>query len=153
MSCAALETGPGVSPRPGRAARPMRSTTSRALSARARTSAAGRPGVAAARRVRATGDGHLRLTHRGRVVLAVLAATVALGGVLGAQQSAQAGGPGEPVAVVRHVVSPGESLWSLAVTVAAPGEDVRDVVDRIRDLNAMTGDGLVVGQELLLPAE
>jgi LysM repeat protein len=48
------------------------------------------------------------------------------------------------------VVEPGDTLWSIAVSVA-DGEDVRVVIDRIQELNGLEGSGLVPGQVLQLP--
>ncbi|MCB7137758.1 LysM peptidoglycan-binding domain-containing protein [Cellulosimicrobium marinum] len=65
--------------------------------------------------------------------------------------AAVAGQPGEPVEVRVHVVAAGETLWEHASAVAAPGEDVRDVVARLAELNELSSTGLVAGQRLLLP--
>jgi hypothetical protein len=48
------------------------------------------------------------------------------------------------------VVEPGDTLWSIAASVA-DGEDVRAVVDSIQELNGLEGSGLVPGQVLQLP--
>jgi nucleoid-associated protein YgaU len=47
------------------------------------------------------------------------------------------------------VVAPGDTLWDVAVGLQAEG-DVRDVVDRLAELN---GDRLVPGQVLEIPAD
>ena len=52
------------------------------------------------------------------------------------------------LAVVR--VEPGESLQQLATRVA-PGAPVRDVVERIRDLNALDSSAVSAGQTLIAP--
>lgn len=92
----------------------------------------------------------LRLTRRGRAVLVLLAAVVLL---LAARVGvAVASGPGEPVEVRVHVVAAGETLWELAQGVAAPGEDLRDVVSGLVELNGLSSSGLQAGQKILLPA-
>jgi nucleoid-associated protein YgaU len=48
------------------------------------------------------------------------------------------------------VIQPGDTLWSIAGSVAGD-EDVRTVVDRIQALNSLHGTDLVPGQVLLLP--
>jgi nucleoid-associated protein YgaU len=48
------------------------------------------------------------------------------------------------------VVEPGDTLWSIAASVA-DGEDVRAVVDRIQELNRLEGSALTPGQVLQLP--
>ncbi len=115
--------------------------------------AAVRPRVAVARpRAAAVRHGEpvvLRLTGRGRVVVAVIAMAVALLGSL-VSQRAMAGQPPEAVPVTTRTVAPGETLWDIARSYTAPGQDVRDVVDAVTDLNGLTG-GLRAGQELLIP--
>jgi len=97
------------------------------------------------------GEGRLRLTRRGRVVLVLLAALVLL---LGARVGAAvAGGPGDPVEVRVHVVGAGETLWGLAEGVASPGDDLRDVVRDLLELNGLPSSGLQVGQRVLLPVD
>lgn len=107
---------------------------------------AGRTHVQAAR---ATG---LRLTRRGRAVVTVGALLLASGALLSAQ-TAQAEAPASAVAVTTHTVTAGDTLWSVASTVAAPGEDLRDVVAEMRRLNGMSDSSLRVGQMLLVPQE
>jgi hypothetical protein len=104
-------------------------------------------------RPRRTRSGGLRLTRRGRLVvltaflLAALAVLVfSLSG--SATGSAERGAP-VPVRVVQ--VESGDTLWSIATRVA-PGEDPRDVVDEIQDLNNIDGS-LLVGTQLAVPVE
>jgi hypothetical protein len=49
------------------------------------------------------------------------------------------------------VVQPGDSVWSIATSVAGTGDDVRAVVDDIQQLNGLRGSALVPGQVLDLP--
>jgi len=96
----------------------------------------------------------LRLTVRGRRVLTtliLLAATgvsVALGSLVGA-----AANPSSSSATTTVTVAPGQTLWSLASATAAPGEDPRDVLEQIADLNGLASPDLAVGQELLVPVD
>lgn len=92
----------------------------------------------------------LRLTRRGRAVVTVVALLLA-GGALFSAQNAQAEAPPAPVAVTTHTVSPGDTLWSVARTAAAPGEDLRDVVAELIEINELSGASLAVGQQLLVP--
>ena len=94
----------------------------------------------------------LRLTVRGRRVVALLALVLALGTILLGSQGATAGGSPRATEVVAYTVAPGETLWSIAASVAAPTEDVRDVIAELEDLNGLTGAGLQAGQQLLVPA-
>jgi hypothetical protein len=48
------------------------------------------------------------------------------------------------------VVGERDTLWGIASEVAAPGE-VRDMVHRIRQLNALPSSAITEGQELAVP--
>ena len=93
----------------------------------------------------------VRLTRRGRLVLTVLFLVVVsvVLTVFGAT-SAATGEAGTPVPTRSVVVEPGDTLWGIAAEVAAPGE-VREMTHRIQELNAMSGSGIAVGQELAVP--
>jgi Tfp pilus assembly protein FimV len=65
---------------------------------------------------------------------------------------AVADGPERATEVVTHAVQSGETLWQIAASVAAPGEDVRDVVLGLQELNGLADASLQAGQVLLLPA-
>ncbi len=102
----------------------------------------------------------LRITRRGRAVLAlVIAIPLATGGAvagLGAVGAA-AGTPGSSehggAASFRYVtVQPGESLWQLARSVA-PTADPRDVVADIQNLNDMGSGDIQPGQRIAIPAK
>ena len=95
--------------------------------------------------------GGLRLTRRGRAAAVLLAGGLAVGGVLSAQAAA-AGGPGGAVPVTAYVVQPGDTVWEIAEAVAAPGQDVRDVVASIQDLNGLEGGQIHAGQRVVVPA-
>ncbi|HEY0217469.1 MAG TPA: LysM peptidoglycan-binding domain-containing protein [Cellulomonas sp.] len=97
----------------------------------------------------AAGDGGLRLTVRGRLVLVVLGLLVVIAGVMGGR--AVADGPERGVEVRTHAVQSGETMWQIASSVAAPGEDVRDVVIQLQRLNGMDDSTLTAGEVLLLP--
>ncbi|GAA5151065.1 hypothetical protein GCM10025768_16960 [Microbacterium pseudoresistens] len=104
-----------------------------------------------------TSNTRLRLTARGRRLLAVvvalpLAAGLAFavlsgGSALASGDSAVGGSSFETV-----VVMPGDSLWSIAAEVA-PTADPRDVIDAMVRLNLLRAGALEVGQELAIPAE
>jgi nucleoid-associated protein YgaU len=101
----------------------------------------------------ATGDPPLRLTRRGRLVVVLVVLALAYAGLT--MVSAPAASTGE----VRHVraqtvvVTPGETLWDIARSVA-PESDPRDVVAEIVDLNSLTDPGAIrVGQPLDVPAQ
>ncbi|MHA7134946.1 LysM peptidoglycan-binding domain-containing protein [Oerskovia turbata] len=95
-------------------------------------------------------DAPLRLTTRGRVVLALLVGVVVAFGLLWGGR-AVASGPSEPIEVRVHVVEAGETLWQHAAALAEGGRDVRDVVDELVELNNLPSTALRAGQQLLLP--
>lgn len=98
----------------------------------------------------AVADAPLRLTNRGRAVLAGLA--IALAAVVGSVAGAAMGTPASAGGLEVVTVKSGDSLWSIAATAAAPGEDVRDLMSEIVELNGLQGTTLAAGQELTVPA-
>jgi LysM domain len=92
----------------------------------------------------------LRLTRRGRVVVMCVAGIVGLA-CLFAAQGASAGTSAGAIAVTSRTVAAGETLWDIASGMAEPGQDVRDVVDELVELNGMGDSSLRAGQELLIP--
>lgn len=105
--------------------------------------------------VGATPQPRLRLTARGRLVrsLAALvlaaAAAVAAGGWLGGAVAGASQYDG-PTATVS--VGAGQTLWEIAATSAAGGQDVREVVSQIQQLNSLPTGDLAAGQQLVVPA-
>jgi nucleoid-associated protein YgaU len=101
--------------------------------------------------VRRPGGRGLRLTRRARLLAAVL--TLALGVAIGSWLGpflAGGGGDLRLAGVQSVVVQPGDTLWSIAGTVAGTA-DVREVVGRIQELNDLQGTVLIPGQVLELP--
>ena len=99
----------------------------------------------------------MRLTVRGRRILAALAAlpavvALSLAVISGgsALASRDSGAPTGSFATL--TVASGDSLWSIAEQVA-PGADPRDVVDAIVRLNALDGVTVSAGQQLSIPEE
>ena len=83
--------------------------------------------------------------------MAALASVVAIGtGIVGGQ--AVAAGPTQALEVVSYTVQPGDTLWQIAADVAVPGEDVRDVIVELQELNALPRAELTAGQHLVVPA-
>src|SRR5579859_2037 len=141
--------------------------------ARRASGGAQRPGAAAVARPPAAGPAlsrawqtgtrrtrtRIRLTRRGRIVVAALVTAsmvlvAALAWLAGAAQADAAGG-GVPSSAVYHslravTVQPGQSLWSIA-SQYEPGADPRDVIQQIIDLNALGGTSIQPGQHLWLP--
>ncbi len=99
----------------------------------------------------------LRLTTRGRRVVALLASLPAVAALSiaivsggGAIASAEHGAPAGEFTTV--TVLPGDTLWSIAEEVA-PAADPRDVIDAIMRLNALGSAQLEAGETLAIPAE
>ena len=117
-----------------------------------RDSASRRPAPAVPALAAPPPPGRLRLTARGHLVVAVLALAAVTGGVAASGElsgrSAPAGLNLEGQSSV--VVRPGDTLWSIASSVAGE-DDVRLVVDRIQQVNALHGTTLVPGEVLRLP--
>ena len=92
-----------------------------------------------------------RLTRRGRlaVLFFSLLVVMAVGVVLasGAVGTQEAGTP-EPTETV--MVGTGDTLWDIAVE-AADGGDVREMVERIKSLNALDSGMVTAGQRLRVP--
>jgi hypothetical protein len=138
--------GSGIRARHGvgpRLARDPRRALSRGALRRGDVSRAGAPDVA------------LRLTRRGRVVVAAVAALLLTVVSLLAAGAAQATNHGLPPGAARQdlvqvVVGPGQSLWSVAES-ADPDQDTRAVIHQIVDLNALSGDVVFAGQQLWVP--
>jgi LysM repeat protein len=96
----------------------------------------------------------LRLTRRGRVVVAVAAALLLAALSLVIAASAQATNHPAPrtaqQSLARVIVRPGQSLWSVAEN-ADPHADTRVVIHQIIELNGLTGDVVFAGQRLWVP--
>ncbi len=98
-------------------------------------------------------DVPLRLTRRGRVVAAAVAAllvTVASMLAAGAAQATNHAPRPARQDLVQVVVRPGQSLWSVAES-ADPDRDTRVVIQQIIDLNGLSGDVVLAGQQLWVP--
>ena len=147
--------GTAASPAPSLNARPP---SSLAAPPRSAPAAAPRPAPAAAAAqsapaaARSAGEAPLRLTRRGRVVLAAVTALAVAGLSLLAASAAQATNQPAPARqnLVQVVVRPGQSLWSVAES-ADPDQDTRMVIKQIIDLNSLSGDTVFAGQQLWVP--
>jgi hypothetical protein len=105
-----------------------------------------RPGAAAA---------PLRLTRRGRIVIAVAAALLVTVISLLAAGVAQATSHSPAPRAARQnllqvVVRPGQTLWSVAES-ADPDQDTRVIVRQIIDLNSLGSATVSAGQQLWVP--
>ena len=97
----------------------------------------------------------LRLTRRGRIVVAIAAALVLAALSLVIASAAQA--TNHPVSagtaqqnLAQVTVHPGQNLWSVAES-ADPNADTRVVIQQIIELNSLTGNTVFAGQRLWVP--
>jgi LysM repeat protein len=96
--------------------------------------------------------GHLRLTRRGRLATAaatVLIAALTVVGVVSRAGALHETAPLPASAPAQVVVSPGETLWTIAHRVA-PDRDPRTVVASIQRINHLPTPDVRAGQTLLL---
>lgn len=101
--------------------------------------------VAAAPRVR------LRLTRRGRFVIAALVALPLVVALLSLALNGGGAVAGSTEAPVTITVEAGQSLWSLAEQLA-PDAPTADVVADVVAVNQLDGASVVPGQVLIVPA-
>lgn len=99
------------------------------------------------------GEPPLRLTRRGRALLRLLiviglVALMATTALVLARSAQAESAPGAPVAY--HVVLPGETLWGIASRLT-PGQDPRDTVALLVEINHLPSSGVQAGQRLVLP--
>lgn len=98
----------------------------------------------------------LRLTTRGRAVLLAFASVpLAIGIAFAALSGGSAiasGADAATVSVETVTVMPGDTLWSIATSVA-PDADPREVIGEISRMNLLRGGELQIGQTLAIPAQ
>jgi hypothetical protein len=85
------------------------------------------------------------------VVVLALLAILAVGLVV-ASGSVATDEPGTPEPTRVVMVGSGETLWDIAAGLADDG-DVRAMIDRIEELNALDSGMLVAGQRLVVPLD
>ena len=97
---------------------------------------------------------HITLSARGRMVRSLLAVVLGMAIAIGAGSwlGTLAGGQEYAGAVEQVSVAAGDTLWTIAAATAGSGQDVRDLVDDIVQLNGLGSADLAAGQQLLVPA-
>lgn len=117
------------------------------------------PPAATSTRATATSTPTAPRAHRGTSINLFLAAIVAVGiiaGLVGWGGGAAANSPIEPVSAVSvlddaievYVVQPGDTLWAIASQIARPGEDIRPIVDALKERSG--GSSLDIGQRIII---
>lgn len=83
---------------------------------------------------------------RGGLIAIVLAglAAIAPGAIAGDE-------PGSAAAFDTYTVAQGETLWSIASALTAPGEQVRETLTELKEINAMSGSSLRAGEQIAIP--
>jgi hypothetical protein len=113
----------------------------------------GRP-VSAPRAAGAVPSRRIRLTRRGRIVVAALAVVAACGLIVAGASAAQASSPAAAHAATgsgqRIIVQPGSTLWSIAEN-ADPHADARTVVQEMLQANRLKTADITAGQRLWVP--
>jgi nucleoid-associated protein YgaU len=113
------------------------------------------PTVAFSRTAAATRPAPMRLTRRGRILVGTL---VALPIIVGAyfiglgSSSAGADSVQSTVSFETVTVMPGDTLWSIAQSVA-PNADAQAVIAAIEELNQLETLTVQPGQKLAIPAD
>jgi hypothetical protein len=92
----------------------------------------------------------LRLTRRGRVVLAGLTALLVSGLGIGVGATQAAGSAPARATEVRVTVGTGENLWWVAEKVD-PDADPRAIIAEVVGLNRLTGTTIYPGEQLWVP--
>jgi hypothetical protein len=112
----------------------------------------GRP-ASAARAAGAVPSRRIRLTRRGRIVVAALAVAAAWGLFVAGASAAQASSPAPRAAIgsgQQIIVQPGSTLWSIAQS-ADPHADARTVVQEMLQANRLKTADITAGQRLWVP--
>jgi len=107
------------------------------------------------RRPRQTHD-RVEATLSLNVLLAAAVAVLIVFGLVGFGGDAAADSPAEAIspnsemvdAIEVYVVKPGDTLWAIATEVARPGEDIRPIVDELKQITG--GSALDVGQRIII---
>ena len=154
----ALPAGAGAG-RIASAARPARPVPTRPVPTRPVPTRLGRPvlvgrPVSAPLAAGAVPSRRIRLTRRGRIVVAALAVVAACGlfvaGASAAQASSRAAAHAATGSGQRIIVQPGSTLWSIAAN-ADPHADARTVVQEMLQANRLKTADITAGQRLWVP--
>jgi LysM repeat protein len=100
-----------------------------------------------------TATAHLRMTARGRSVLAsVVAAPLVVAALAFGLNAGGATATSSSTPLATVTVTSGETLWQVARHLA-PNADPRDVVADLMDVNQLTTADIVPGEQLKIPAQ
>lgn len=94
--------------------------------------------------------GTMRLTARGKLVAALLAAALTWAGI-SVLSPVPAHSEAGATAVSSYTVRPGDTLWSYASSITPAGQDVSNTVDELIELNNLESGALQAGQRIIVP--
>ncbi|OZG67373.1 LysM peptidoglycan-binding domain-containing protein [Bifidobacterium eulemuris] len=94
--------------------------------------------------------GTMRLTTRGKLVVALLAAALTWAGI-SVVSPVPAHSEAGATAVSSYIVRPGDTLWSYASSITPAGQDVSNTVDELIELNDLESGALQAGQRIVVP--
>lgn len=95
----------------------------------------------------------VRLTQKGRLALTVVATLLMILGIFTLTTAgAEASNEKVSAEVIQIIVSPGDTLWSIAKAVN-PSQDPRETIYEIKTMNALNSSQVFPGQVLTIPAD
>lgn len=95
----------------------------------------------------------MTLTTRGKAVLSGIGVVALLLVGMGVWNGNVANSASSTQEVTSYVVRPGDTLWSYAQESTKPGEDVRETVQELIELNNLDSSAVTVGQRLVVPID
>lgn len=93
-------------------------------------------------------DRGVRLTERGKRVVATALIGTGVAGFIAGRATAPESGPEQPEATVSYVVKPNDTIWSIASYAHGEGE-IRPLVDKLQD--QMGGTEIHPGEVMQIP--
>ncbi|SRR5690606_2879373 len=92
------------------------------------------------------------MTRKARLRRTIALSVLVLVGAVVAPQAFATDDAATPAELDTYTVGAGESLWSIAANLTPEGRDVRDTMDEIVKLNALSSSQLQAGEQLVIPA-
>lgn len=92
-----------------------------------------------------------RLTRKGRLAITLSASFFVVASFIIATSGAEASNTPNSASVIEVVVSPGDTLWSIAKAVK-PNQDPRETIYDIKAMNLISGSQVFPGQIIKVPA-
>lgn len=93
----------------------------------------------------------IRLTRKGRLAVTMTTGLLLIASFFIASGGAEASNTPSSASVIEVVVSPGDTLWSIAKAVR-PNQDPRETIYDIKAINLISGSQVFPGQKIQVPA-